>query len=850
MNRNECIIYITHKGNIRKDETKDIKSIFFLNDSNKWKVEYNSGRTFYYNPENVKIIPNSLSDKKSATVFEYLIQMAQFSEIKNHDGENLLLKNLQKAQFISKESILTLYLNPNSKTPFSQHNSPIIFPFGCNNSQIKAVKTALSNPLSIIQGPPGTGKTQTILNIIANLLIDNKTVLVVSNNNAATANVYEKLASEKYGLDFLCATLGKQENVDAFIKNQSATYPQYLKAWGKLPISYLGNNNFNDLFKYFGNKERLSIIKNELSSLETEYKYFSQFNPDIKYKSKKLKNISSARIIKLLQRIQYNLSEKENLNIFFKLYLYIFYGIGQAAFWKTDIQKCVITIQEAFYKRKKEELLQELEEKTKTNSSIKPEKIYDAGLTRLKRAIARKYSKTQFRRYFEDGKEIFFNPSEVIQEYPVVLSTTFSSRATLGCSADFLFDYVIMDEASQVDVVTGALALSCAKNAVIVGDEKQLPNVIEEHLRPTINNLFEKTKLPQGYNFLNSFLSSLKQILPNTPQTLLREHYRCHPKIINFCNQQFYNEELIVMTEDNNEPDVLSVIETISGNFCTNRYNQRQIDIIKQEILPNFTDQELSELGIIAPYNNQADELKNQITGIEASTVHKFQGREKDFIILSTVDNEITPFADDPNILNVAITRAKKRLTVIISGNPQPENSNIMSLVKYVKYNNLTLTRSKINSIFDFLYSHNSAEKLNYITRKDKISKFDSENAMNILLKTILSEEKYHKYSFVFEMPLRDIFSKDFIASLPESLKIYANCPWTHVDFVLFNKITKQILFGIEVDGYTYHRAGSIQAERDKMKNQIFQEAGMPLIRFSTKGSSEEKTIRETLEYF
>ena len=55
----------------------------------------------------------------------------------------------------------------------------------------------MKNQVSIIQGPPGTGKTQTILNIIANLLINNKTVLIVSNNNDATANVYEKLASDR-----------------------------------------------------------------------------------------------------------------------------------------------------------------------------------------------------------------------------------------------------------------------------------------------------------------------------------------------------------------------------------------------------------------------------------------------------------------------------------------------------------------------------------------------------------------------------------------------------------------------------------------------------------------------------
>ncbi len=73
---------------------------------------------------------------------------------------------------------------------------------------MRAVNIALTNQISVIQGPPGTGKTQTILNIIANLLKDRKSVLVVSNNNSATENVLEKLS--KNGLSFLVAPLGKK----------------------------------------------------------------------------------------------------------------------------------------------------------------------------------------------------------------------------------------------------------------------------------------------------------------------------------------------------------------------------------------------------------------------------------------------------------------------------------------------------------------------------------------------------------------------------------------------------------------------------------------------------------------
>ena len=94
----------------------------------------------------------------------------------------------------------------------------IIFPFGCNRSQIEAVRNALSNQISVIQGPPGTGKTQTILTIAANLILRNKTAEIVSNNNSAIQNIYDKLDS--YRLGFILAPLGRLENVRKFIDSQ------------------------------------------------------------------------------------------------------------------------------------------------------------------------------------------------------------------------------------------------------------------------------------------------------------------------------------------------------------------------------------------------------------------------------------------------------------------------------------------------------------------------------------------------------------------------------------------------------------------------------------------------------
>ncbi len=73
------------------------------------------------------------------------------------------------------------------------------------------------------------------------------------------------------------------------------------------------------------------------------------------------------------------------------------------------------------------------------------------------------------------------NSEKFLKDYPVIMSTTYSLRRSLA--EDVIYDFVIIDESSQVDLATGALALSCAKRAVIVGDLKQLPNVVDDKMK-------------------------------------------------------------------------------------------------------------------------------------------------------------------------------------------------------------------------------------------------------------------------------------------------------------------------------------------------------------------------------
>ncbi|UKI39968.1 MAG: hypothetical protein L6V35_04530 [Alistipes putredinis] len=121
----------------------------------------------------------------------------------------------------------------------------------------------------------------------------------------------------------------------------------------------------------------------------------------------------------------------------------------------------------------------------------------------LKNELHRKYGTDHPKPIFRSD-DLYFHAQEVLNEYPIVLSTTFSARSSL--SPKTIYDYVIMDEASQVSVETGALALSVARNAVIVGDSMQLPNVVTPEALLKLDEISRQFVISQSYDCArNSF---------------------------------------------------------------------------------------------------------------------------------------------------------------------------------------------------------------------------------------------------------------------------------------------------------------------------------------------------------
>lgn len=804
-----------------------------------------------YKETELDIIESCLTEKEAENVFEYIKQVATLNDLRGDTGEKLLAKKFETMSFVGEDVALAKYLNPLKYKANEDNNWIPIFPFGCNNSQYKAVKNAMENQISVIQGPPGTGKTQTILNIIANILMQGKTVQIVSNNNSATENVYEKLSSPKYDLGFIVAQLGCSENKKDFIQKQDEIYPDMFAWKANAPligmmrdvqqISLIAQN-------VFAKQELLAKLKYQKSQLETEFEHFKRYMDETNVEVGKLKlkkRISAKDWMHIWQEHEAFFRVKKRIDLWSKIKNYFKYGITNFGFYEQEAGKIITTFQYMYYCERLAELVSQItgiENFLKGVNANLIDDLCNRSMVVLKDKLAQKYGGRAQRPVFTE-EDLWKYSQDVLNEYPVILSTTFSSRNSL--SKNVIYDYVIMDEASQVDIATGALAMSCARNIVIVGDTKQLPNVVPPKEEAKAKAIFDSFNIHEGYQFTKSFLQSVLDVMPNVTQTLLREHYRCHPKIINFCNQKFYNGELVIMTQDKGEEDVLVAVKTVQGNHERERYSQRQIDVIKNEILPKYVTNP-DETGIITPYKNQVAALQKEIPEIDADTVHKFQGKEKDTIIISTVDDEIGDFADDKYLINVAVSRAKNKLILVVTGNEQTQERNITDLVSYIQYNNFEVAESKVYSVFDYLYKQYTEERKAYLQKHKNVSEYHSENLMFALLEDILSESRFADLDVVYQFPMNKLI-RDYSLLNERECKYVRNSA-THIDLLIFKRISKKPVLAVEVDGYEYHKAGTEQAERDKMKDRIMELYGVPLVRFATNGSGERERIVGRLE--
>lgn len=812
----------------------------------------------------------------------YFWQVARASRIDDApQGESLLGRiYAMRGIFNRAGSVLQSYLNPIAhplktqkrrthtfevqQTPegdpvkcrmgLASDGEPLIFPFGVNASQSLAVERAFLSSLSIIQGPPGTGKTQTILNILANLLLRGKTAMVVSHSNPATDNVAEKL--ERHHLNFLLANVGNKDKRDAFLADQTAPVPEMadwaLSAQAQRETRAALLKARSRLTYLFDGQARLVKLNAEYDAVTTEYRTFCAHFVPVPALTALFKPLLAASVLEeLLEHLKTMptasrwrwVNSIRRLLQAWKLRRFV---TDAGAFMQASDSDQLAAAEGAWYRARIAELTVQRRESQLVMDKERMEalqgQVQDLSMRLLKDALYQRYKGTAIEPVPVDA-----DGQTILDRYPVVLSTTHSCRTTLGTQV--MFDFVIVDEASQVSIETGVLALAMAENAVVVGDRQQLPNVVKPEHRQVLDAVWQAYDLPAYYDCgQESLLSSLSACFPDAPDTLLREHYRCHPKIIGFCNRLFYGNRLMVMTKAPDDGVVpMKVYRTVPGNHQRQWVNRREVDVIEHEVL---TDPGVltRDVGIVAPYNEQVNAIASALPGCMAATVHKFQGRECETMILSTVNNRINDFVDDPQWLNVAVSRAKKQFVLVTNGNESGTGTRIDKLIDYVRYESGQVTNSKVCSIFDCLYSQNTQaldafKKAQGASRTGEVSE---DLTLVMLEKLIKSEPLFSGLKVYLHYPLsRLVWDR---SELNDREKAFVSHPYSHVDFLLADKVTRKPVLAVETDGHAFHDDNPEQLERDAVKDRVLMKVNLPMVRLSTTGSREELRVRQLLK--
>lgn len=125
---------------------------------------------------------------------------------------------------------------------------------------------------------------------------------------------------------------------------------------------------------------------------------------------------------------------------------------------------------------------------------------------------------------------------------------------------------------------------------------------------------------------------------------------------------------------------------------------------------------------------------------------------------------------DNPNSINVAISRAINKLYLVTPFEYKSDNnSNISNLISYINYNNFEIIESKINSVFDLLYKDNTKEREKFLLSYIPFSKYYSETIIYHTIKKVLGMEQFKTYEVMDTVyPLRKIV-KDFSILSEES---------------------------------------------------------------------------------
>lgn len=307
--------------------------------------------------------------------------------------------------------------------------------------------------------------------------------------------------------------------------------------------------------------------------------------------------------------------------------------------------------------------------------------------------------------------------SRLLEDY--IVNSLFEQAQVICCTpvastnkalANKRFNTLFFDEASQALEAISWIPLLKCKRVIFSGDHFQLPPVVKS-IKAKQDGL-DKTMLDR--------LTGIDNV-----SSLLTRQYRMHQHIMQFSNAYFYKNELEAdatvketLLSLNEDIEILNIpIELIDTAGCSFDELQnpetlslsnngeadllfKHLELLLQQYQFAGEDQKLS-IGIISPYKEQIELLKDKLQAFDytnypinelaVKTIDGFQGEERDVIYISLVRsnaNSEIGFLSDIRRMNVALTRAKKKLVVIMDTSTIGNHPFYKSFIEYCEKNN------------------------------------------------------------------------------------------------------------------------------------------------------------------
>ncbi len=320
---------------------------------------------------------------------------------------------------------------------------------------------------------------------------------------------------------------------------------------------------------------------------------------------------------------------------------------------------------------------------------VKSMKIESAKLRRNAEKFKRKFGQKERqdrRSSYQEARDLMHH-AKMLEDY--IIAKTIQSADVICCTLvgsvskhieKLHFDTLIIDEAAQALEPATWIPIGKANKIIFAGDPFQLP--------PTVK-CFDAAQKGLNITLLEKGVQRLQEV------DLLKVQYRMHHTIMGFSNRQFYGNQLKsdpsvvdwqLRLNDNSLAAPLEYIDTAGCSFdeqvnqeSLSYYNPQEYFVLRQHLdnlLVMLGDQTVS-IGIISPYREQVLYMQEAIISdfdhfpdalIEVNTIDAFQGQERDIIYISMVrsnEDAAIGFLSDTRRMNVAMTRAKKKLIII-----------------------------------------------------------------------------------------------------------------------------------------------------------------------------------------